>query len=126
MKDKLLKLIDNSIAPQDFAKSAAIVYMKDGSFSTGVSIKNDIYRDSISAEASAISRAIVKSYKKGDFEEIYIYFDSDNFEEAKYFNREMIHEFFDEDSLIYLLNRNSEKVLIVKDIYKEFLWNVDM
>lgn len=121
MKDKLIKLKDNAIVPQNFTKSSAIALMKDGNSFSAVCIKNNIYRDSITAEAAVISKAIVNSYNKADFEKIYIYYDSEDFSDAKYFNREIIHEFLSEDSLVYLLNKNTEKIIAVKDIYKEFL-----
>ncbi len=122
MKDKLIKLLDYAIAPKGQSVSSSIVIMKDGEFFTGVSIKNDIYRDSISSEAAAISAAVTKGYKKDMFARLYIMTSSDDLNDLKYYNREIIYEFFEIEATVHLLNKKGkEKVIPVADLYKEVL-----
>ena len=72
MKEKLLKLLDNSHSPYSKFRVAAIVVMKDGTEFNGVNVENAAYGSSICAERSAILSAISNGYKKYDFELIYV------------------------------------------------------
>lgn len=127
MQNKLLSLLENAIGPKGQSATASIVLMKDGNYFFGVSIKNDIYRDYISSEAGAISAAITRGYKKGDFARIYIMTSTDKISDLKYYNREMIAEFFEADTSVCLLDKNSnEKIILVADLYREVIWKQDL
>ena len=71
MREKLIKLLDNSYSPYSNFKVAAILITKDGKEFYGVNVENASYGASICAERSAIVSAISNGYKKYDFENIY-------------------------------------------------------
>ncbi len=88
--------------------------MKDGTTFSGVSVKNQIFRDAIYAEQLAIAKAVSAGYKIGDFDRIYVMVGTKNIYDLKYLNRDIIIEFFEPDREVFLidLNRN-QKVLKV-------------
>lgn len=67
MKEKLIKLLENSYSPYSHFRVAAIVVMQDGKEFNGVNVENASYGASICAERSAILSAISSGYKKGEF-----------------------------------------------------------
>ena len=68
MINELERLLSNAYSPYDNVFYSAIVVMKDKMTFGGVSIKNNIYRDGLSAESVAIAKAVSSGYKYGDFE----------------------------------------------------------
>ncbi len=117
MKEELKKLLDNCIAPVPSLRFSAIVVMKDGNKFSGVSIKNAIFRGTISAEMSAISQAVTKGYKRGDFDKIYIMVGSNSLNDLKYLNRAVISEFLESDREVICMDiEGNEKVFKVKDL----------
>ena len=76
-----------------------------------------LFRDAIYAEQAAIARAVAAGYKKKDFDKIYIMVGSNNINDLKYLNKDVIIEFMEPSSLVYLydLNRN-EKILKVGNL----------
>ena len=77
MKEKLIKLLENSYSPYSNFRVASIVVMKDGREFNGVNVENASYGATICAERSAILSAISNGYKKGDFKSLYVMCDSD-------------------------------------------------
>ena len=86
-------------------------------YTGGVTVKNNVFRDAIYAEQAAIARAVAAGYKKKDFDKIYIMVGSNNINDLKYLNKDVIIEFMEPSSLVYLydLNRN-EKILKVGNL----------
>ena len=117
MVSELERLLSHSYAPYDHMCFSSIVVMKDKSTFGGVTVKNSIYRDAIYAEQAAIARAITAGYTYGDFEAIYIMVGTNNINDLKYINKDMIIEFFEPDKHVYLydLNRN-ERILKVGNL----------
>ena len=70
MKDKLLKLLENSYSPYSKFRVSAIAVMKDGKEFCGVNVENASYGAAICAERSAIVSAISAGYKRYDFREL--------------------------------------------------------
>ena len=64
MKDKLIKLLDNSYSPYSHFRVAAILVCKDGREFNGVNVENASYGATICAERSAIVNAIVNGERK--------------------------------------------------------------
>ena len=58
MVSELERLLSNSNSPYDKLCFSAVVVMKDGESFSGVTVKNQIYRDAVYAEQAAIARAI--------------------------------------------------------------------
>lgn len=117
MINELERLLSNAHAPHDALCFSGVVVMKDGQTFGGVTVKNNIFRDAIYAEQAAIARAVAAGYKKKDFDKIYIMVGSNNINDLKYLNKDVIIEFMEPSSLVYLydLNRN-EKILKVGNL----------
>ena len=77
MREKLEKLLNNSYAKYSNFRVACICVMNDGNEISGVNVENASYGATICAERVAITGAIAKGYKKGDFKELHIMVDSD-------------------------------------------------
>ena len=117
MINELERLLSNAHVPHDALCFSSVVVMKDGQTFGGVTVKNNVFRDAIYAEQAAIARAVAAGYKKKDFDKIYIMVGSNNINDLKYLNKDVIIEFMEPSSLVYLydLNRN-EKILKVGNL----------
>ena len=116
MRDKLLKVLENSYSPYSNFKVAAIVVMNDGKEFSGVNVENASYGATICAERSAIVSAVSNGYKKGDFKELYIMTKSNKVSTCCFICRQVISEFFDKDSKVVCMNENSEEEYKVRDL----------
>ena len=108
MKEKLLKLLDNSYSPYSKFRVASIVVMKDGKEFNGVNVENASYGAAICAERSAIVSAISAGYKRYDFEEIYVMCDSEKISSSCFVCRQLIQEFFEKDAKVTFMNNKGE------------------
>ncbi len=106
MINELERLLSNSYAKHDHLCFSSIVVTKDGKTFSGVTVKNQIFRDAIYAEQAAIARAISAGYKYGDFEKIYIMVGSNNINDLKYINKDVIIEFMEPDAQVWLYDKN--------------------
>lgn len=109
MKDKLLKELDNSYSPYSNFRVSAICKMNDGKEFYGTNIENASYGATICAERVAITSAVAKGYKKGDFKELYVMVDSDKISSCCFLCRQVIIEFFSKEDKIILMNKNGDK-----------------
>ena len=109
MKEQLEKLMDRAYAPYSKFHVSAILEMKDGKYIPGVNVENASYGGSICAERNAITTAIAMGYTKGDFKNIYIMVSGDKLSMPCFICRQVITEFFDEDSKIILIGKNDER-----------------
>ena len=117
MINELERLLSNAHAPHDALCFSSVVVMKDGQTFGGVTVKNNIFRDAIYAEQAAIARAVAAGYKKKDFDKIYIMVGSNNINDLKYLNKDVIIEFMEPSSLVYLYDLNRyEKILKVGNL----------
>jgi len=108
MLEILKETVKNAYSPYFNFKVAAIVLMKDGTIFKGVNVEN-ANGTSICAERNAIANAISEGYKKGDFSELYIYFENGKFGTPCFACRQVIVEFFDKENKIISLNLKGEK-----------------
>lgn len=117
MKEKLLKLLENSYSPYSNFRVASIVVMNDGKEFNGVNVENASYGATICAERSAIVSAISAGYKKGDFKEIYVMCDSPKISSSCFICRQVISEFFkQDDKVIFMSNLGDEETYLVKEV----------
>ena len=117
MINELERLLSNAHAPHDALCFSSVVVMKDDQTFGGVTVNNNIFRDAIYAEQAAIARAVAAGYKKKDFDKIYIMVGSNNINDLKYLNKDVIIEFMEPSSLVYLYDLNrSEKILKVGNL----------
>lgn len=108
MKDKLLKLLDNSYSPYSKFRVASIVVMKDGTEFCGVNVENASYGASICAERSAILNAISNGYKRYDFEKLYVMCDNEKIGMSCFQCRMVISEMFESNKEIIAMNPKGE------------------
>lgn len=108
MREKLIKLLDNSYSPYSSFKVAAILITKDGKEFYGVNVENASYGASICAERSAIVSAISNGYKKYDFEKMYIMVSGNKLSTSCFLCRQVISELFEKDKEIILMNKEGE------------------
>jgi len=110
MKEKLLKLLENSYSPYSNFRVAAILVTKDGKEFNGINVENASYGAAICAERSAIVSAISNGYKKYDFEKMYVMCDNEKIGMSCMVCRQVISEFFESDKEIIAMNPNGETI----------------
>lgn len=108
MREKLIKLLENSYSPYSKFKVAAIAVMKDGKEFNGVNIENASYGVSNCAERSAIYSAISNGYKRHDFEKLYVMCDCNEIGTPCFVCRQVISELFESDKEIICINPKGE------------------
>lgn len=108
MREKLIKLFENSYSPYSKFRVASIVVMKDGKEFSGVNVENASYGAAICAERSAIVSAISAGYKRYDFDKLYVMCDSDKIGMSCFACRQVISEFFEQDKIIVAMNPKGE------------------
>lgn len=111
MKEKLIKLLNNSYSPYSKYRVASVVVMKDGKEFNGVNVENASYGGCICAERSAIVSAISNGYKKNDFDKLYVMCDNDKIGMSCMICRQVIVEFFEKDRLIIAMNPKGEEIV---------------
>lgn len=117
MKEKLLKLLENSYSPYSKFRVASIAVMKDGKEFSGVNVENASYGAAICAERTAIVSAIAAGYKRYDFETLYVMCDNDKIGMSCFLCRQVISEMFESDKFVIAMNPNGDEVkYTVKDL----------
>ena len=111
MKDKLIKLLDNSYSPYSHFRVAAILVCNDGREFNGVNVENAAYGACICAERSAIVSAVSNGYKKGDFNEIYVMCDNEKIGMPCFECRQVFVELFDKDMKVTCMNPRGEEIV---------------
>ena len=110
MREKLVKLLDNSYSPYSHFRVAAILICKDGTEFKGVNVENAAYGSSICAERSAILSAVSNGYKKGEFKELYVMCDNDKIDMPCFQCRQVFSELFDKEMMVTCMNPKGETV----------------
>jgi cytidine deaminase len=116
MKEKLFELLNNSYAPYSNYKVSACVVMNDGNTFYGVNVENASYGATMCAERVAIYAAITNGYKKNDFKHLYLVNNLNKISYPCFMCRQVISEFFDNNSEITILTTNEEVNLKVSDL----------
>ena len=117
MKEKLIKLLDNSYSPYSNFKVAAIAVMKDGKEFEGVNVENASYGVCNCAERSAIFSAISQGYKRYDFNELYVMCDSKEIGTPCFICRQVISEMFEKEKKVICINKNgTQEVFTVEQL----------
>lgn len=110
MKEKLLKLLENSYSPYSHFRVSSIVVMKDGKEYSGVNIENASYGATMCAERVAIFSAIADGYKPHDFEKIYVMCDSKDIGPSCFQCRQVMAEMFEEDKEVIFMSNTGKYV----------------
>lgn len=109
MEKRLKELLNNAYAPYSKFRVSSIVEMKDGANFVGVNVENASYGATICAERTAILQAISNGYKKGDFKTLYLTTSSEDFVFPCNICRQVMVEFFENDTEIVLITGEKEK-----------------
>ncbi len=115
MKDKLLELLNKSYAPYSNFRVSAIVETTDNNIYTGVNIENASYGASVCAERVAIFKAVSEGYRKGDFKRLLVMVDSPKISSCCFMCRQVISEFFNNNTEIILYNNKGEYKTYTKE-----------
>ena len=116
MKEKLEKLLNNSYAKYSKFHVSCICVMNDNSEFMGVNVENASYGATICAERVAITSAIAAGYGKGDFKELHVMVNSEKIGMPCFICRQVISEFFDFDTPVYLYSKNDIRIVTVKEL----------
>ena len=116
MREKLQELLNNSYAKYSNYRVSCICVMADNREISGVNVENASFGATICAERVAITGAIAKGYKKGDFKEIHVMSDSEKLGIPCFMCRQVISEFFDKDSKIYVYSKNRMESFKVEEL----------
>lgn len=111
MKEKLLKLHENSYSPYFNFPVSAIVVAKDGKEFCGVNVEN-ANGTSICAERNAIANAICNGYKKGMLKELNVMVSNGQIGTPCFACRQVILEFFEKEDIVRCYSTTGE--------YKEY------
>lgn len=117
IKDKLLKLSDNSYCKYSNFPVASILITKDGKEYKGVNVENASYGETICAERNAITTAITNGENPNNFKEIHII--ANHGKSPAYpcgSCRQVISEFFNEDTDVIIHFKDKEEKLKVKEL----------
>ena len=106
MKDKLLKLLDNSYAPYSNMHFACIVEMKSGNFYEGVNVENASYGATVCAERNAIFNAV--SHGEKEFKALYLMTSSDEICYPCNLCKQVFLEFFDKDVIFNIMTKSGK------------------
>lgn len=115
MKEKLLKLLNKSYAPYSNFRVSAIIETTDNNIYTGVNIENASYGATVCAERVAIFKAVSEGYRKGDFKRLHVMVDSPKISSCCFMCRQVISEFFNNDTEIILYNNKGEYKTYTKE-----------
>ena len=110
MKDRLLKLLDNSYAPYSKMNFACIVETKDGNFYEGVNIENASYGATVCAERNAIFNAV--SHGEKEFKTLYLMTSSDEICYPCNLCKQVFLEFFDKDVIFNIMTKSGKMEIL--------------
>ena len=113
MKDKLIKLLDNSYAPYSNMHFACIVETKNGNFYEGANIENASYGATVCAERNAIFNAV--SHGEKEFKALYLMTSSDDICYPCNLCKQVFLEFFDRDVIFNIMTRNGKMEVLTFD-----------
>ena len=117
MKEKLIKLLDNSYSPYSKFRVSAIVVTKDNREFNGVNVENASYGACICAERSALLSCISSGVKKEDIKELYVMCDNEKIGMPCFECRQVIVELMDSKSHAICMNpKDDSLVLTVNDL----------
>jgi len=129
MKEKLIKLLDNSYAPYSNMHFACIVETKDGNFYEGVNVENASYGATVCAERNAVFNAV--SHGEKEFKTLYLMTSSDNICYPCNLCKQVFLEFFDKDVIFNIMTKSGkmeilsfEKLMNTTFTKEDIVWKV--
>ena len=125
MKDKLIKLLENSYAPYSNMHFACIVETKKGNFYEGVNVENASYGGTICAERNAINNAV--GHGEREFKSLYLMTDSEKVCYPCNICKQTFLEFFDKDVIFNIMTKDGKmKVMDYSSLMKTVFTKEDV
>ena len=115
MKERLIKLLDNSYSPYSNMKFSCIVECESGNMYEGVNIENASFGGTICAERNAINNAISHGERK--FKSLYLMTSSDEICYPCNICKQTFLEFFDDDVMFNIMTHNGKMKVMVLQHY---------
>jgi len=116
MRKVLENLLDKAYVPYSSYPVACLLEIQDGTIIEGVNVENASYGATICAERNAITTAIAKGYKKGDFKAIHVMVRSDKMAYPCFLCRQVLEEFFTGEEDLYLYTNKEVSHEKIKEI----------
>ena len=113
MKEKLLKLLENSYAPYSNMHFACIVETENGNFYDGVNVENASYGATVCAERNAIFNAVSHGERK--FKALYLMTSSDEICYPCNLCKQVFLEFFDKDVIFNVMTKSGKMEVLTFD-----------
>ncbi len=113
MKEKLIKLLDNSYAPYSNMHFACIVETKSGNFYEGVNVENASYGATVCAERNAVFNAV--SHGEKEFKTVYLMTSSDEICYPCNLCKQVFLEFFDKDVIFNVMTKSGKMEILSFD-----------
>ena len=113
---ELKNIIKNCYAPYSNFKVSACVVTRDNKKYFGVNVENSSYGASVCAERVSVLNAISMGEEKGNFKEIHIYSESLDYVMPCFLCRQTFVEFFDNDTLIYVYDKDGNSKCYTMDM----------
>ncbi|EFF41661.1 cytidine deaminase [Mycoplasmopsis alligatoris] len=104
---KLKELLSKSYSPYSKFKVAAIAIDKDNKEYYGVNVENAAYPSGLCAERSALFGSVAYGGKVGEFKEIHIISQLDDYISPCAGCRQVMTEFMPDDALVYMYKNNA-------------------
>lgn len=107
-----IKAMENSYAPYSQFPVGAAILLTDGEVVLGVNVENASYGGTICAERTAITSAVAKGYRRGDFEKIAIVSNMKNITPPCAICRQVMTEFLDEKSQVIMGSKDGKMEVV--------------
>lgn len=117
MYQQLKAKLQLAYAPYSKVKVAALIITNDNNKYWGVNIENAAFSPTICAERNAIFQAVTAGAKKGDFKELHLLANTKNTLFPCGVCRQVMQEFFDQKTIIYLWNKKGNKKYLLADLF---------
>lgn len=115
--ERAREIKERAYSPYSKFPVGSAILMKDGRVFTGVNVENVSFGATNCAERTAIFTAITEGYKKGDFAEIAVNGNTEDFLPPCSVCRQVMAEFFEPDMPVHLTNdKNEIRTLALKEL----------
>ena len=130
MFEELKEYLKNSYSPYSNFKVSSCLVTKNNKKYFGVNVENASYGATICAERVAITNAIARGYKKGDFKELHVMSNSNKLGVPCFLCRQVMSEFFDKKTKIIVYSKSHTKSFKMAELCplpfnEDSLWKVE-
>ena len=109
--NEVLKAREKAYAPYSNFKVGAVLECNDGKLFYGANVENSSYGLTVCAERNAIFQAVLEGYRSDDFAQMMLVTDSDILASPCGACRQVMAEFFNDDTPIIIVTLKGEKLI---------------